>query len=351
MEFSRAIELLHKGLHEGLFSAASYAAARGGKIVACDAIGRLSYSPDSPPATTGTLFDVASLTKPVVTALSTMILVENGLLTLNASVGKLLAKIGRPAPHLDGVLVKHLLTHTSGLPPIPTDEGDLATISRNDYVRRVINTPLVREPGQAFTYSDTGYMILLELACAAACCPLSKFAAQHIFEPLSMYRSTMQMPDDQQIWPTAATDINVRPGIVHDPRARVLDGLTGHAGLFTTASDLMRLAEALRTGSPALLSRAAIDKMTKDQTGAAKSGAAIGFLVQPNSLLPAGDLFSEQAYGHSGFTGCLVLIDPVYEVSVVLLTKRVLNTSIDGVPYLEMRRVFLNCAAAALSSN
>jgi CubicO group peptidase (beta-lactamase class C family) len=170
-------------------------------------------------------------------------------------------------------------------------------------------------------------------------------AAREIFGPLGM-RDSGFCPQSSNI---AETDTEVATGTVHDPRARELGGVAGHAGLFSTARDVLAYAEAVRRGGLPLLSRATVARFATSQIPADAGYMSFGWFVNGNDLLPRGDLFSNASYGHSGFTGCLMLIDPTYNASVVLLTNRVLNTAVEGMPFLRLRRKWLNAVAAAIT--
>jgi CubicO group peptidase (beta-lactamase class C family) len=135
---------------------------------------------------------------------------------------------------------------------------------------------------------------------------------------------------------------------VHDPRAHDLGGVAGHAGLFGTASDVLTFAEAIRAGEGAILSRASQQRMAASQIPPSVGFQSYGWFCAGNDYLPQGDLFSDLSYGHSGFTGTAILIDPAFDVSLVLLTNRVINQSEDGSRFLRLRRLWLNAVAATL---
>jgi len=346
VRFDTPNALLNQGLEAGLFSAAAFAVALRGEIAAFGTFGRTSFDDDARAIGPETLFDVASLTKPVVTASATLKLVEEGRLTLNQSVGKLLEPSFGSLSHLESVEVRHLLTHTSGLPPIPRMLDISADpFDRSSALQAALDTPLLREPGLAYTYSDVGYILLWEVASLAADESLADYAARSIFAPLGM-TSSLFCPSTNDV---VKTDPDVAAGIVHDPRARQLSGITGHAGLFSNATDLLRMAEAIRSGGAPILCRASVARMSANQLSVSIGAMSYGWFCAGNDFLPRGDLFSDEAFGHSGFTGCAMLIDPVYDASIVLLTNRVLNTTVDGVPFLKLRRQWLNSVAAALT--
>jgi CubicO group peptidase (beta-lactamase class C family) len=338
--------ILNDGLKDGLYSAAAFAIAQSGNLVASGTVGCTSFDDDALAIGPHTLFDVASITKPVITATAALQLVEDGRLTLVQTAAKSLEICHGLLPHLESVDIRHLLTHTSGLPPIPRKLGsDDEKVDRARAFKAAMTTVLLRDPGQAYTYSDVGYLVLGEIVALAAGESLEKYAAKSIFAPLGMSSSKF-CPTGPDI---VKTDPAVKPGTVHDPRARELGGVAGHAGLFSACTDLMLYAEAIRTGGAPILSRASVARMAKNQLSPGVGAMSYGWFCAGNDLLPRGDLFSDEAFGHSGFTGCILLIDPTYETSIVLLTNRVLNTSADGVPFLKLRRRWLNTVAAVLT--
>jgi CubicO group peptidase (beta-lactamase class C family) len=351
MNFDAPNRILRQGLAAGYYSAASYAIARRGETLAIDAIGKTNFSANAADVSPETLFDAASLTKPVVTATLILQLVEQGRVTLRQSIGKALEPEFGPAPHLNGVEIRRLLTHTSGLSPVPKRRDDAYSSSRvpcrNSILEDSLNTPLLREPGAGYTYSDVGYILLAQLASLITDTPLDELASSQIFEPLGL-RSTTFRPNPAE-FQLASTDMSLAPGEVHDPRARIMDGLAGHAGMFTTAADMLKFAETIRKGGAPILSRASTDKMRATQIPSETGGMSYGFFCSGNDLLPSGDLFSDRSFGHSGFTGCLILIDPAYDASVALLTNRVLGDYADGAPFLKLRRAWLNTIAAAIT--
>ena len=334
---AHADTVLASGLADGLYTHAVSALARGGETAALQAFGQ---------ATPQTRFDLASLTKPMATATCLLQLVERGRLHLRQPVSPFFEDEFGPLPHLSGVEVRHLLTHTSGLPPIPRWPAEGAPPSRRDRVRAVLTTPTLRPAGTGYTYSDTGYILLGEIIARTAGQPLEMCFQEGVSGPLG--RSTLGfLPHSlsgDAIAPTSAEPA----GAVHDPRARDLGGVAGHAGLFGTAGDVLAFAEAIRTGVGPLLSRASSQRMAVSQIPPAVGAQSFGWFCAGNDYLPQGDLFSDLAFGHSGFTGTALLIDPAFDVSLVLLTNRVVNQDEDGSRFLRLRRLWLNVVASAL---
>ncbi len=335
MRLAKADALLAGGVSDHLYTHAAYALMRQGEPVASGEFGA---------ATPETIFDLASLTKPMATATVLLQLVEDGKLHLRQSVHRFFEEEYGALPHLSGVEVRHLLTHTSGLPPIPRWPKIGAGATRREMIHGVLTTPTLRPPGTGYTYSDAGYILLGEIVSRAADLPLDTVFADRVASPLGLSSLGFVPRGRPGIAPTGPEP----PGIVHDPRAIDLSGVAGHAGLFGKASDVLAYAETIRTGGGPLLSRAAAARMAQSQIAASIGAQSYGWFCAGNDYLPQGDLFSDQAFGHSGFTGAAILIDPTFEVSLVLLTNRVVNQSEDGSRFLRLRRLWLNAVAASL---
>ena len=335
---TRAEELLTEGISEGLFTHAVYGLRCGGVPVAHKAFGQASLD---------TVFDLASLTKPLATAMLIMQGVEQGRLHLRQSVARFFEGEFGPLPHLSGMEVRHLLTHTSGLPPVPCWPAPSAGASRRALIASVLSTPTLRPAGTGYTYSDTGYLLLGEIAANVFGQPLEACFRENVTGALGL--PTLGFCPDSSLARRAAPTGPDPAGTVHDPRARDLGGVAGHAGLFGTAADVLALAEAVRTGGGAMLSRASVSRLNVSQIPAGIGAQSFGWFCAGNDYLPAGDLFSDRAFGHSGFTGTALLIDPEYDVSLVLLTNRVVNQAEDGSRFLRVRRLWLNTVAASLA--
>ncbi len=331
---ARADALLQAGVDDGLFTHAVYGLRQGGELAAQKAFGA---------ATLTSVFDLASLTKPLATATLIMQGVEQGRLHLRQSVSRFFEGVYGPLPHLSGVEVRHLLTHTSGLPPVPCWPVTGGQETRQELIRSVLTTPMLRPADIGYTYSDTGYILLGEVAAQVFGQPLEACFRDFVAGPLGL--TTLGF------CPSALNTVPTGPeaaGVVHDPRGRDLSGVAGHAGLFGTAGDVLAIAEAVRTGGRPILSRASVARMRESQIPARVGAQSLGWFCAGNDYLPSGDLFSDLSFGHSGFTGTALLIDPASDVSLVLLTNRVINQTVDGSRFLRERRLWLNTVAATL---
>jgi CubicO group peptidase (beta-lactamase class C family) len=300
------------------------------------------------PVSLDTIYDLASITKPMATGASVLTLIEQGRLTLTASLSEFL---GEYASHLSRVTVAHLLTHTSGFPAwtacYETGPGAEAAVAA------ILRLPTV-PPGTKYEYSCLGFILLQRIVETVSGQPLDRFARENIFAPLGLdtvgYRpdGTLQ----SRIAPTVAKegpDSNIPlTGTVHDGNARGIGGVSGNAGLFGTAREVAVFGEALRApgenplfGAP---TRARVfDNQIKPEVGA----HTLLFFAQGNGYCPAGDVLSPRAVGHSGYTGTLLTLDPAYDLTVALLTNSVFLA--DGkASFLTVRRKFLNALAASL---
>ena len=331
---TRGDALLQGGIDDGLFTHAIYGLMQGGELIAHKAFGQ---------AIQDTQFDLASLTKPLATATLMMQNAEQGRLHLRQPVARFFEEFG-PLPHLSGVEVRHLLTHTSGLPPIPCWPAEAAKASRHALIASILATPTLRPAGVGYTYSDTGYLLLGEIAARVSGQSVGACFQSSVAGPLGAKTLGFCPLSAEDIAPTGAE----AAGVVHDPRARDLGGAAGHAGLFGTAADVLTFAEAVRTGGSPILSRASVARMAVSQIPVSVGAQSFGWFCCGNDFLPQGDLFSDQSFGHSGFTGTMLLIDPASAVSLVLLTNRVVNQAEDGSRFLRLRRLWLNTVAASL---
>ncbi len=334
---ARADAVLASGVGDALYTHAVYALAHGGKMIALQAFGQ---------ATVQTRFDLASLTKPMATATCLLQLVEQGRLHLRQPIHPFFEEEFGPLLHLSGVEVRHLLTHTSGLPPIPRWPSESTHPSRRDMVQAVLTTPTLRPAGTGYTYSDTGYILLGEITARIAGQPLEVCFQAGVAD--SLRRKTLGFLPKHGLADLIGPTGPEPPGLVHDPRARDMGGVAGHAGVFGTAEDVLTFAEAIRTGGGPLLSRAAAERMAVSQIPPSLGAHSYGWFCPGNDYLPQGDLFSDRSFGHSGFTGTVLLIDPAFDLSLVLLTNRVVNQDEDGSRFLRQRRLWLNVVASAL---
>jgi CubicO group peptidase (beta-lactamase class C family) len=311
--------------------------ARKGKIVMHEAFGESQWIPDRRPMDVSMLFDVASLTKPIATAVSIMILVEQGNVRLwdrvKEYVPGFIPYIGKNGDPAEDIRIWHLLTHTSGLPPVA--DADVLeknfghAVSLSAIVEHISHLKKNFPPGKDFEYSDLGFILLAHIVEIVSDQTLAEFSHEYIFGPLGM-ENTLFTPSEEMrhhCVPTEVIDGNPLIGVVHDPRARLLGGVAGHAGLFSTAEDLAVFAQMMLNRGEfrgvRILSPLAVERMTSVFPEAGFSGRGLGWDLDSSYSTCGGDIFGPHSYGHSGYTGCSVWIDPETQTSVILLTNRV----------------------------
>lgn len=288
--------------------------------------GRLSCGDDAPPVTAGTLYDLASLTKVVATTTMAMILVDEGKLDLDQPVRELLP--GFRGPGKEAVTVRHLLTHSSGLDAVAPLFREIR--GKEAYVERIQALDLVYPPGSRSLYSDLGIILLGEILERAAGQPLEAFVRDRVLTPLKMHETMYRPPPElrARIAPTEYDPWRGRliQGEVHDENAFALGGAAPHAGLFGTAGDLARFARMLLGGGVLdgrrILSPETVELFTH-RAGIPGSDRALGWDTKSAEGSSAGTLFSPRSFGHTGFTGTSIWIDPDRRIFVVLLTNRV----------------------------
>lgn len=295
------------------------------------AYGRRAVDPAPEPLDEATVFDAASLTKPVVTATLVQLLRERGQLDVEAPLQRYLPDCG--GADKAGITLRQLLTHSSGLPSgLPRNgAGDWA--GKDDALRIACALPLAAPPGTQFRYSDVNYILLGLIVERAAGMPLEQFAEQALFQPLGMTDSgylPLRRMAAARIAPTEKlADGQVLRGEVHDPTARKMGGVAGHAGLFTTSADLARFARMLLAGGVAedgrrLLSLQSVALLTTPQSPpdiAERRG--MGWDIASPYARPRGSLYPPTSFGHTGFTGCAFWLDPTSHSFFVLLSNRV----------------------------
>jgi len=276
-----------------------------------------------------TLFDLASVTKVVGATTISAILYERGILELDAPVGGTLPEFladssGEPDPRRRDVTFRMLLAHSSGLPPY--EKLFLRARSRDDLLRAAFTVPLSADPGTRAEYSDIGFIILGAALERLAQEPLDVFCQREIFGPLAMAHTTFKPPAElrPQIPPTAddrAFRKRIIQGEVQDENAFVLGGVAGHAGLFSTAEDLARFAHAMLQGGRPILRPETITLFTRREPAPPGTSRALGWDT-PSAPSQSGKHFSPASFGHLGYTGTSLWIDPERRLSITLLTNR-----------------------------
>jgi len=341
-----ALKVLCEGIENGAMPGAVVCGMRRGNTFVHRALGTVDGQRKN---SVDTIYDLASITKPMATAASVLRLVEDGKLTLMQTAGQLL---GEAAGKLANVNVGQLLTHTSGLPAHARlwENGK----GLDSAVASIVNLP-VALAGTKYEYSCLGFILLGKIVEIVSGLALDEFATRQVFEPLKL-KDTRYRPgggESERIAPTRSLEVvfdredKERPlgGVVHDGNARGIGGVSGNAGLFGTAMDVARFGQEMLAGN--FFATATTARILNNQLRPELGGHSLMFFAQPNPLCPAGDLLSPRAVGHSGYTGNVLTIDPEHDLVMVVLTNRVFIDS-DGSKWLTVRRKFLNALAASL---
>ena len=373
--FSAAFSVLHQAIEQHAVPTASVAVTRNGKLLALKTLGHFIYleegdqdAGDAPclagiarhaiPATEpSTVFDLASLTKPVATTTMAMILYERGLLDLDApvigTVPELRSDNSAADPRRSEVTFRMLLAHSSGLPAY--EKLFLRAHSRDELLRASFTTPLTADPGSRAAYSDIGFIILGEALERIAGETLDVFCQREIFGPLGMAntgfnpplalrsqipptaderaeqrgagaparenQTPASQPGGSQNAPSSTFRQRIIQGEVQDENAFVLGGVAGHAGLFSTAEELAIFAQTFLAGGNSILRPETISLCTRRESEPAGTSRALGWDT-PSSPSQSGKHFGPRSYGHLGYTGTSLWIDPERQLSITLLTNR-----------------------------
>ncbi len=344
--------VIEEAVREGRIPGAVLIVSHKGVVVHRKAYGWRSLTPRREPMTVDTIFDAASLTKVVATTSVLMRLFEQGKLRLNDRVTQYL-------PEFQGgeseITVRNLLTHFSGL------RGDVDLdppwSGYETGIRRALIDKPVAAPGERFIYSDINFVLLGEIASKLYGKPLPEAAAEVVFRPLGM-RDTMFQPPASlrpRIAPTEVLAGAAAPlrGVVHDPTSRYMGGVAGHAGLFTTADDLARFAGMMlgrgSRGAMQLFSPLTIRAFTSPQSPPDQPVLrGLGWDLDSPYSSNRGDLFPLGSYGHTGFTGTSLWIDPATETYVILLANGVHPKVQPSAAMVSLRNRVATVAAAAL---
>lgn len=344
---ARIDRLMRKGIADGVFTSGAVAVGRRGKLVKLTGYGRTGGSPVDPEVT---LFDLASLTKVVGTTAAAMALVDDRQLPLDAPVRRYVPLFR--GGEKSSVTIRNLLTHTSGLPA----GADLYSGARDAdaALRRVYRTPLIYSPGAKMEYSDFGMITMAEVVRRRAEVPVDLFLARRVFGPLGM-ESTQYNPPVGLVQPiTVPTALrSQRPytidGVVHDANAFRLGGVTGHAGLFSTARDLAVYAQTMLNGGSYGARRVWSPRTVRIFAApqGLPGGRGLGW-DKPADRSSAGDYISSSSFGHLGFTGTSIWIDPQRDLFIIILTNRTFDRGSSAQIYA-LRQAVNTAAVLAIS--
>jgi serine-type D-Ala-D-Ala carboxypeptidase len=328
--FAKARQLLERAVAAGAFPGAAYGVLYQGQISALDAVGRFTYEVDSPLVTPGTAYDLASLTKVMATTAAAMVLYERGILRLEARLGDILPGfvIGmEPGSGKEQVTLRMLLAHSSGLP------GYARLFEQNPgpeaMLRAALRLPLEARPGTRAEYSDIGFILLGKALELLSGDNLDRFCQRAVFTPLKLESIRFLPPASAQAAiPPTEHDQSYRrrviQGEVQDENCAALGGVSGHAGLFGNAGDVLRFAQAIlgtpRQNAP-LFRTETVQMFATRQNSPVGSSRALGWDT-PTEPSSSGHHFGPRSIGHLGYAGTSLWIDPDRDLAVVLLTNR-----------------------------
>jgi serine-type D-Ala-D-Ala carboxypeptidase len=322
--FARAFAVISEAIDQHAFPGASIAVTHSGNLVAFKALGRFTYEDSAPAVSTDTIFDLASVSKVVATTTMAMILYARGLVDLEAPVVVTLPEFRGSDTRRAEVTVRHLLAHSSGLPAY--EKLFLRTKSKDELLREAFAVPLKNDPGTHAEYSDVGFILLGVALEQIAGESLDRFCQQEIFGPLGMTHTTYNPPASwkSQIPPTADDQTfrkRIIQGEVYDENASVMGGIAAHAGVFSTASDVAVFANAMLNRGAPIVRPETVKLFTRREASPAGTSRALGWDT-PSAPSQSGRYFSKSSFGHLGYTGTSLWIDPERKISVTLLTNR-----------------------------
>lgn len=306
-----------------------------------------------------TIFDLASLTKPIATATAIFMLMEAGQIHLLDPVSRFIPDfnswIDADNNTEHEIRIIHLLTHTTGFsyPPVKQLVENHGSPAPEAVVEYINNLDRKIKPGASFSYSCSNYVILQQIVEKVSGKTLAEFCRENIFEPLGMKNTTFTPQENLRYMsaPTTFEDGELLTGIVHDPLARMLMGqISGNAGLFSTGQDLALFAAMLLNNGTLhgirILSPLSVSVFTTIPRGYELFGRSPGWDIYSPSASNQGDLFSEQTFGHTGYTGTSIIIDPETRTAVILLTNRVHPD--DSTSVVRLRSLVANVVAGAI---
>ncbi len=329
-QFARAFALVRDAIGQRAFPGAALAVTHRGALIALAGFGRFTYDDHSPVVRPDTVFDLASITKVVATTAMAMLLYEQGKLVLDEPLAATLPKFVSSGPteqqaDRETVTLRMLLAHSSGLPAY--EKLFQVADTREALLRAALATRLSAPPGTRAEYSDIGFILLGEVLEQKATVSLDSFAQSKIFAPTGMTHSGFNPPaEHKSAIPPTEDDQTFRhrviQGEVNDENAWVMGGVAGHAGVFAPAGDLARFAECMLQGGAPIFQPETVALFTRREASPADTTRALGWDTPSRPESSSGHCFSPQAFGHLGFTGTSLWIDPARRLSVSFLSNR-----------------------------
>jgi CubicO group peptidase (beta-lactamase class C family) len=325
-QFQHAFAILRSAIDQRAFPGAAVAIAHQGKLIAHKGLGHFTYEAASPAVTADTVYDLASVTKVFATTTACMILYERGVLKLEQPIIELLPEFAaqQDAARRRQVMLCMLLAHSSGLPAYV--KLFQTAHNKDALLRQALQVPLAADPGSRAEYSDIGFILLGEALQRLSGEALDQFCQREIFVKLNLAHTTFNpLPADKLSIPPTEYDRTFRhcliQGEVNDENAFVMGGVAGHAGCFSTALDVSVFAQCMLQGGSPLVKKETLEIFTRRQDSPPASSRALGWDT-PSQPSQSGKYFSSRSYGHLGYTGTSLWIDPDRQLSVTLLTNR-----------------------------
>lgn len=328
---SNVERLFDLGLEQKIYSAGAIAIGKGDRVLFEKAAGHVSYEPDAAAVTVNTKFDMASCSKILGPTFAAFHMIESGDLCLEDTLGELLDECPEDKKR---ITVKNLMTHTSGLPAEILLWKELTDPS--EVLNCILSTPLVYPTGTNVTYSCMGYITLAKIMEKLSGMPLDEMARKWTFDPLGMkdteYRGNDLASEDKTIAYTEVKSLFYEgiPGVVHDENARFIGGVSGNAGVFSTLHDLELFAAMLSKDGEPLVTKRLMDIARVNYTPGLDENRGLGFQLSGPAATFFGDLFGNDGFGHTGYTGTSIAVDAKTGLYVVYLTNRVYPSRSEG---------------------
>jgi serine-type D-Ala-D-Ala carboxypeptidase len=328
-QFQRAFDVLRSGIGQRAFPGAAIAVTHQGKLIAHKALGRFTYDATSTAVTADTIYDLASVTKVIATTAGCMILHDRGLFKLDQPLADLLPEFAdNGAEQKDArrrqITLRMLLSHSSGLPAYV--KLFQTAHNKDELIQQALRVPLIADPGSHAEYSDVGFILLGQALEKLSHEPLDQFCQREIFAKLNLGHTCFNPPAELRLAiPPTEDDRSFRlrliQGEVNDENASVMGGVAGHAGCFATSLDVSVFAQCMLRGGAALVKKETFEIFTRRQHLPPGTSRALGWDT-PSQPSQSGKYFSSRSYGHLGYTGTSLWIDPDRQLSVTLLTNR-----------------------------
>ncbi len=325
-DFSEVEKVINNAIDDKTFPGAVVLVWKDDNIIFQKPFGHFSYDQNSDKVTLNTIYDLASLTKVLATTTAAMVCVDKKLFKLDDKVSKYIPTFASNGK--DNVTIKNLILHNSGLPAWKRYYDK--EFSKEEILNDIYNSEIKFVPGNKILYSDLGMIVLGKVIEKVSNKSLDEFCKEEIFIPLKMNNTSFNPPDSvkDRIAPTELDNywrMKLIKGEVHDENASLLNGVAGHAGLFSTADDIAKLLEMLmkqgKLNGNQLIQKETVKLFTSVKNS--ESERLLGWDLKSETGSSAGDKFSKNSFGHTGFTGTSIWIDPVRNLFVVFLTNRV----------------------------